>query len=242
MTLALDPPPVADSLIAHLDPRWKLAGLALAGAAAAAVRSLGPALTALAVGLLLVAIARLPARWLLGRLGALALVLAPFAAIMALAQGFPGIRLAGLLAAKATAVVLFSLVALGSTSMPVTLHAAHALGVPTTLIHILLLSYRYLFLLADELDRFRRALRVRGFRPRMTRHTYQTAGHLIGTLVVRGTERAEGVAHAMRCRGFDGRFRSLASFRTTTTDVAFFAMLLATAVFVIGWDLSNVRG
>jgi cobalt/nickel transport system permease protein len=237
MTLALDPPPVADSPIARLDPRWKLAALAVVAAAAAAVQSLGPALAVLVAGLLLAAVARLPARWMLRRLGALVLALLPFAVIMPLVQGMAGARLAGLLAAKAMAVITFSLVALGSTPLPVALHAARALRLPATLIHVMLLSYRYLFLLADELVRLRRAVRVRGFRPTMNRHTYRTVGHVIGTLVVRGTERAEGVAHAMRCRGFDRRFRSLAAFRTTAADVAFFAVLLTTAIGVVIWDV-----
>jgi cobalt/nickel transport system permease protein len=73
----------------------------------------------------------------------------------------------------------------------------------------------------------------------MDRHTYRTVGHVIGTLVVRGTERAEGVAHAMRCRGFDGRFRSLATFRTTMADVAFFGVSFATTIGVIVWDVTG---
>ncbi|HEY1376749.1 MAG TPA: energy-coupling factor transporter transmembrane component T, partial [Gemmataceae bacterium] len=223
MTLRFDPPPVAESAITRLDPRWKLAALALAAAAAATVQSPGPAVAALAGALLLAAIARLPGRWFFRRLGALAVALVPFAVVMPLVQGWEGARLAGLLAAKAGAVVTLALVALGTAPVPVTLHAAQALRLPGTLVHVLLLSYRYLFVLADELDRLRRALRVRGFRPRLDRHTYRTVGHVVGTLVVRGAERAEGVAHAMRCRGFDGRFRSLAHFRTAAADVAFFA-------------------
>jgi cobalt/nickel transport system permease protein len=239
MTLVLAPPPVADSPIARLDARWRFAALALAAAGAAAVRSLGPALAALSIAMLFAAVARLPARWLLRRLGALAAALLPFAVIMPLMDGMAGARLAGLLAAKAITVAAFSLTALGSAPVPVTLHAARALGLPRTLIHVLLLSYRYLFLLADELDRLRRTVRVRGFRPLMDRHSYRTVGHVIGTLVVRGTERAEGVAHAMRCRGFDGRFHSLATFRTTTADVAFFAVSIAMTIGVVTWDLTG---
>jgi cobalt/nickel transport system permease protein len=237
MTLALDPPPVADSPIARLDPRWKLAGFALGGAVAAAVRSPGPALAALVAALVLAVVARLPARWYLARLGALAAALVPFAVIMPLVQGMAGARLAGLLAAKALAIGTLAAVTVGSAPVPVTLHAARALRLPGTLIHVLMLSYRYLFVLADELNRLRRAVRVRGFRSRMDRHTYRTVGHIIGTMMVRGTERAEGVAHAMRCRGFDGQFRSLAKFQTAAADVAFFVVVIATAAGVEAWDV-----
>jgi cobalt/nickel transport system permease protein len=157
---------------------------------------------------------------------------------MPIVQGWDGARLAGLLAAKAAAVVTFALVGLASAPLPVNLHAAQALRLPPTLVHVLMLSYRYVFVLADELDRLRRAIRVRGFRTRPDRHTYRTAGHVVGTLIVRGAERAEGVAHAMRCRGFDGRFRSLAKFGTNVADVAFFAVVVLFAAGVVIWDLS----
>jgi cobalt/nickel transport system permease protein len=236
MTLALDSPPLADSPTARLDPRWKLAALALAGAAATAVRFPGPAVIAFAAALLLAVIARLPADWLGCRLGALAVTLLPFAVIMPIVNGMAGARQAGLLAAKSAAVVTLASIALGTAPLPVNLHAARALRVPGALIHILLLSYRYLFVLADDLNRLRRAVRVRGFRPRMDRHTYRTVGHIIGTLVVRGTERADGVAHAMRCRGFDGQFRSLATFRTTTMDAMFLVVVVTAAVGLLVWD------
>ena len=44
-------------------------------------------------------------------------------------------------------------------------------------------------------------------------------GQAAGTLLVRGYERSERVAQAMRCRGFDGCFRALATFRTRWSDV-----------------------
>jgi cobalt/nickel transport system permease protein len=239
MTLAFDPPPAVDSPLARLDPRWKLAALAVAAGAAAAVQSPGPAIAALAGALVLAAVARLPAWWFAGRIGALALALVPFAVIMPVVEGWDGVRIAGLLAVKAITVVTFALVGLATAPLPTNLHAAVALRLPPTLVHVLLLSYRYLFVLADELDRLRRAVRVRGFRPRVNRHTYQTIGHVVGTLVVRGSERADGVAHAMRCRGFDGRFRSLARFRTAAADVAFFVVVVAAASAAVTWDLTG---
>ena len=57
-----------------------------------------------------------------------------------------------------------------------------------------------------------------------------------GTLLLRGAERAEGVARAMRCRAFDGRYRSLAEFRTRTTDVLFFGVVAVAALAVVAGD------
>src|SRR4029077_3091910 len=91
--------------------------------------------------------------------------------------------------------------------------AAHALYVPGLFVHLGLLTYRYVHLLVIELSRLRMALRVRGYRNRASLRNYQTIGHVAGTLLVRSHERSERVGHAMRCRGFTGRFRSLAVFR-----------------------------
>jgi len=100
-----------------------------------------------------------------------------------------------------------------------------------------MLTYRYIFVLATELARLRIALRVRGYRNRASRHSYRTVGHVGGTLLVRGYERAERVGQAMRCRGFDGRFRSLAEFRTTTADLSFFLVLVGAVAGLLLWEV-----
>jgi cobalt/nickel transport system permease protein len=55
-------------------------------------------------------------------------------------------------------------------------------------------------------------------------------------LLVRGVERAERVEQAMRCRGFDGRFRSLTRFQTRARDVAAFFLLTSFAAGLLLWD------
>ncbi len=143
-----------------------------------------------------------------------------------------GAETALVLICKAAALVLLALVLLATAPLDATLKAAHALRVPGLLVQLTLLSYRYLFLLADELGRLRIAVRVRGYRNRANLHSYRTIGAVTGSLLVRGWERAERVGQAMRCRGFDGRFRSLSGFRTTAADVLFFVAVVGGAVGV----------
>jgi cobalt/nickel transport system permease protein len=81
-------------------------------------------------------------------------------------------------------------------------------------------------------------VRLRGFGPHGVRHGYRTIGTIIGSTVVRGQRRAEGVALAMRCRGFDGRFRSAAAFRTRPADVLFAAATILTAAALVAWDVT----
>jgi cobalt/nickel transport system permease protein len=109
--------------------------------------------------------------------------------------------------------------------------------VPGLLVQLAMLTHRYIFVLDAELARLRTALRVRGFRNRPSRHSYRTVGHVAGTLLVRGYERAERVGQAMRCRGFDGRFRSLTEFRTTRADRWFFCVLVGGAVALALLDI-----
>jgi cobalt/nickel transport system permease protein len=235
MTLAISAIPTTDSPLSRLDPRWKLAGLGAVMAAAAVVRSPAAAGAALAGAGLLAGLGRLPPRWLLARLGELLLALVPLVVLLPITSGRAGATLALVILLKGLALGLAALVLLATAPLPTTMVAAHRLRVPGVLVQVALLTYRYVFVLADELARLRTALRVRGFRARAGRHTYRTVGQVTGTLLVRGAERADRVAQAMRCRGFDGRIRTLDDFRTTPADVlAFAAMVLAAAGLVVG--------
>jgi cobalt/nickel transport system permease protein len=240
MTLApAAPPAVADSPVAGLDPRWRLAGLLALAAAAAAVRSPAAAAGGLGVALAVAAAARLPARWLGERLAVLALAVLPVVILWPLtAGGLAALPDAAAVLLRALAVGTLGLTLLAAAPLPVTLHAAQSLGAPRLLVHLSLLSFRYVFLLADELARLRTAVRVRGFRNRADAHAYRTVGCVVGTLVARGSDRAERVAAAMRCRGFHGGFRTLTAFRTHVTDVMALTLAAAVAVGLLAWDWS----
>lgn len=231
-----------DSLWHRMDPRWKLAGV-LAGLVAVVLLQTLPAVAvALIAGLVLLASARLPWQWYAARLGSVALFLILFAVVLPLtmsgddwhvgpiAISASGLALATKIAIKALAVVALTLFLLATAPLETTLHAAHALRFPGLASQLLLLTYRYVYLFGDELGKLRIALRLRGYRNRVTGHSYRTIGHVTGTLLVRSYERAERVSQAMRCRGFDGRFRSLRTFRTERADVVGCAILLALTI------------
>src|SRR5262249_22699745 len=148
-----------------------------------------------------------------------------------------GLELALVIALKTGAVLTLVLVLWATAPWEVTLKAAHALRVPGLLVQLIALSSRSLFLLGEEVSRLGPALRVRGYRNGANLHSYRTAGHVAGTLLVRSSERAERVGQAMRCRGFDGRFRSLVDFRTRPADVLAFALIAAAAAGLLTWDL-----
>lgn len=250
MTLAFSLPPPTSSFLSRVDPRWKLAALLFAAALVAALHTLPAVLTACGGALLLAIVAQLPSRWFLRRLGTASLFLALFAlplpflltdagtreTLGPISYSRHGIAVALLLSAKAFALLTLFLTLQATAPLETNLQAAHALRIPALLVQLSLLAYRYVFVLADELRRLRIALRVRGYRQRMNRHSYRTAGHVVGTLLVRGCERAERVGQAMRCRGFDGQFRSLKEFSSRPVDVAVGLSIAVSAAALAVWD------
>jgi cobalt/nickel transport system permease protein len=251
MTLFLDVPEARSSPLQRLDPRWKLAATLIAAGAVIGLRTPLPALTAVAGAALLVVLARLPARWFLARLGAGLLLLLffvlwlPFVVhpgdstveVLGLPISLTGIDRALVLLAKAASVIALILILLTTAPLHATFKAAQRLGAPGWLVQIVLMSYRYVHLLGEEFGRLRIALRVRGYRNRPRLHSYRTIGHVAGTLLVRGHERSERVAQAMRCRGFDGQFRSLHDFHTRPADALFVAAVVFVAVALVVWDV-----
>lgn len=250
MTLAFRYRDVPDSPLVRWDARWKLAAIMLAAFGVAALDHLGPSLVALALGLLLVALARLPGKWVRGRLGLFAFAALPFLLVLPFTLDLDGpswavgpVRISerGLVAgsavfARCLAIGCLALVLIGTAPLNHTLAAAHKLKVPGLLVLITGLAYRYTFLLAEEYRRVRVALRTRGFRMQANRHGYHTLGHVTGAVLVRGADRADRVSEAMRCRGFDRRFHTTTQFCTRRCDVLAFAVLLAATLALLLWD------
>ncbi len=159
------------------------------------------------VGLSGVSPRELAARWL----GFLALV-----GFLALTVAYSHPRRAEL----GLAVVALTIVAKNSLAFVATLLLAHvtpfhqllaamrSLGMPAVLVATLQFMHRYLYVLADELDRMLKARRSRTFRRRGSLDWGLLTG-CIGILFLRAFERGERVHGAMLARGWDGTIRTL---------------------------------
>ena len=155
-----------------------------------------------AVALVLVLVAassRIPPLFLLRRL----LFLEPFvlgvAALSLLRAGGVSIFLAILV--KST-LSLFTMILLSNTT-PFTrlLSVLRALGMPSLLVTVLALMYRYLFVLIDEAERMTRARVSRTFAPGRIR-LWKSAASVISQMFIRSSERAERIYAAMTARGW----------------------------------------
>jgi cobalt/nickel transport system permease protein len=144
-------------------------------------------------------IGKLPWRFVLWRL----LLLEPFAlgvAAMALFQKDGLTVFIGIFVKSTT--TLLVVILLSNTTPFSELHGVlRRAGVPSLLITILALTYRYLFILIDESERITRARISRTFLPNRT-SAWMSGASLVGQLFVRSTERAERVFAAMASRGW----------------------------------------
>ncbi len=156
----------------------------------------------LAVFVLLAIIAlfsRIPSKFIIGRL----LLLEPFAlgvALLSLLQHNGGQVFLGVLT-KSTLCLLTMILASNTTPFSEILAALRSGGVPSILITVLALAYRYLFVLIDEGERIQRARRSRTFESSRRKNWYSLST-LVGELFVRSTERAERIYTAMTSRGW----------------------------------------
>jgi cobalt/nickel transport system permease protein len=149
-----------------------------------------------------------------------------------------GLLLAMAIALKANAIVLWMLVLLGSLDIVTLGHALRHLGVPEKLTHLLLFTVRYVEVLQREYVRLKTAMKMRGFRPRVSIHTYRSYGYLVGMLLVRSLDRSERILAAMKCRGFRGRFYLLDHFAFSRRDGWFISAVVLVLVLltVLEWS------
>jgi cobalt/nickel transport system permease protein len=183
------------------DPRAKLAALLVFLVVLSTTRPGAQwAFVAYAVLLILTAnLARLP---ILGLAGRAALVL-PFSATFALLTWWSGDSLRALaLAEKSFLSGTAALLLVGTTPLTGWTAALESWRVPRMLILVIQFVYRYLFVIAEQVQRMRWAALCRGPQQR----GFRLAAGLVGVLFARSWQRADGIYHAMLARGFRGRF------------------------------------
>lgn len=125
--------------------------------------------------------------------------------------------LRGILAVSA-AVLLLAIIGMNGLS-----EALRTLHVPRVLIMQLLLTFRYLHVLAEEVQRMTLAYRLRA--PQQRGIAFHQWGSLAGQWLLRTLNRAERLHQAMLCRGFRGDFPGGQKHRFAIAD----------AIYLIGW-------
>ena len=241
-----EPFATGSSVIHRIDPRYKIVIAGLYSAVVAVSYRFPTLASALFCAFILLALARLDplevAKRILVVFGFLVLIWLvlpityegePIARIGPFEITRPGVVLCAQITLKSVA-ILICLISLTTTASFAALgHAMDRLHVPGKIVHLVLMTYRYIFVLEQEFQRLVRAAKIRGFTPGTNIHTYRTYAYLVGMLFVRAASRAERVFRAMRCRGFNGRFYCLADFPPHPRNLVF-ALLMSAAICSLG--------
>jgi len=199
----------------------------------------------------LLALGRIPPRSILRKL----LVAAPFALAVAVCHPLldrrPAAAVGGLELSRGwlagTSILLRYLLTVSAvlllvacTGMQQLGAALEQLGAPRALVRQLLFLHRYLFVVAREGGRLRRAVALRAAGTRALRP--RVYGALVGQWLLRSLDRAERVHRAMVARGFQGVFRTPAPAAWRWTDWGFVAGCLAGLAAARAWNLAALCG
>ena len=237
------------SPIQRWDPRLKIPVLLVLAFGISVLRDIRFAAVGLVVASALVLISRLPKSFVLHRLEWVLLFLVPFAVIMPITVtgrpllqlgritvSYEGVRLASLISLKAIAIVLLILPMFGTAPFHISVKAIQQLKAPGAFVQIILFTYRYIFIFAEEVGRMNDAAKTRGFVAKTRWHTFKTLGNFIGILLIRSFERTEYLHNAMISRGYTGKLKALKTFRITTNDIAKAAAILAACLMLVLGD------
>lgn len=247
------------SIIHTLDVRVKVVAICSFVALTSTIKSI-PLLGAAVLFLLFLAgIARIPIMDFFKRLiwiipfGGILVVLFPFitpgspvfeikTGLFTLTASGEGINCAVVLFFRVlTAVSALSLLTV-TTGFSGLLAAFKQLRVPSLLVSLIEFTFRYMFVLTDELQRMRNARRARCFEgggSLLNRHVFKTTGQMVGVLFVRSWERGERVYNAMLARGYAGQYRPVTGRSLHIVDLCLGAGIL---VFALCLRLIEIGG
>lgn len=119
-----------------------------------------------------------------------------------------------------------------STTMDDICHVLRTLHVPSVLVTVLMLVYRYLMVFLKEAGRLSDAYALRAPGERGVR--FQAWGSMIGQLLLRSIDRAEVVYESMQLRGFQGEFKARQDRPTRTMDTAY-ALFWIALFLILRW-------
>lgn len=231
------------SLLHRWEPRCKFVALMVMMFLFAQTQHIGWAFLGLAISYTMLLSLKLPFHVFLKRISQIHLIfipcfiILPFTAkgdlqtVYGIQLSWEGIWLATLFYIRAVSVVALSMVLVYSTPMARLFHAAERLMIPSVIVQIAVLTYRYLFSLSWEWGNVRNALKSRGFNNTASMRVYKTYANVIAASLVRSLERTDRVYNAMKCRGYSGQVCLMHDQNICVNDwIIFFCCIAAASV------------
>lgn len=234
------------SVIHRIDPRFRVIAAVGFSFAVALCYEFSALFTALAFAVISVLLCRIRLTHVLKRLALVNVFILLFWVVLPLTVKGPvsyspgpltlyqaGIVFAAKLTIKSNAILLVLIAYIATMSFATLGHSLNRLNVPEKLVFLLMITYRYIFVIAHEYHKILRSIKIRGFKAKTNLHTYKTFAYVIGMLLIRASERADRVYNAMRCRGFKGKYYSLTDFKADTKSWVFVSVVSGFTAAVI---------
>ncbi len=133
---------------------------------------------------------------------------------------------------KGPLTVLAVYILVATTSIEGICYGLQLIHVPTTIITVVLLIYRYLFMLFKEVEKVTIAYKMRA--PGQKGIHYKAWGSLVGQILIRTLDRATNIYESMEIRGFKGRFASDREERFDSRSIMFL-LIWAVLFILIRW-------
>lgn len=143
-----------------------------------------------------------------------------------------GIRSAALLVLRSEVSITFSVLLVMSTPWIHVMKAMRVVGVPTTVVVILGMTYRYIFLMLQSASDMFEARQSRVIGKLSDADARRLASATVGVLLSKSFQLSNDVYMAMQSRGFRGEVYTLDEFRLGTND--YIAIPIITAIFASG--------
>lgn len=114
------------------------------------------------------------------------------------------------------------------------------LHVPSMLVTLFLLTFRYVFLMVEEVSVMSQAYALRA--PGQKGIHYRAWGSFLGQLLLRSMDRAQELFSSMQLRGFEGEFRYADDKAFTPGDAAYLIICIGLFVLVRNVNMTRLLG
>jgi cobalt ABC transporter, permease protein CbiQ len=236
------------SVIHRMESMTKVVSALLIVISVAVVKDINIAAAAFLFSVLMVIISRLPIRFVLKRIWSPFLFILIFAAALLLSTGADGSEIlwsigfiditeasaaqAGLILIRATAAILVLTVLLATTRFDDIVKVLYDLKMPIFLLQILMFSYRYIFVFADELETMKNSMAAKGFRPNLSMRMFSSIANMLGMLLIKSFERGDEVYKSMIAKGYTGKPAILTANNMRAADYICISIVFAAVVLI----------
>lgn len=223
-----------------LDARAKIAGVVAFVVVTALLTRTDLIVASLLLSVSFAAMSQVPYR----HLGSMYLGALPFILIAAVSVFlFAGVARGFDMWARTSSCVLALLVLASGTETFELFSGLRRLKAPKLVCTLLMLTYKYILILADELDRMRTARRARGFkggRGILDRRGLKVISYTAGMVFVRSSDRADRGYEGLRARGFRSDMAPSRATRLVARDFAFIAWFACVSAVLLVLQLEVV--